>query len=228
MIEAESATVLTAADSRWPAQVNRLPDPPKQVWLDGREDILAYAPTVAVVGARACTEDGARTARKIAEGLAQVGVTVVAGGALGIDTAAHIGALGFHGPTIAVMPCGLDVTYPPSNRALFTRIRQDGLMVSEYPTGSLPRRERFLRRNQIIAALADVLVVVEGGARSGTRSAARWAGEVGAVVAAVPPVVDRATALLPRELLAGGAVEVRSAADVLEVLGKTRANSSPI
>jgi DNA processing protein len=125
---------------------------------------------VAVVGARASTAYGEHVAGELGAGLGERGWTVVSGGAFGIDAAAHRGALAVEGTTVAVLACGVDRVYPSAHGALFSRIAESGLLVSEWPPGSAPLRHRFLVRNRLIAGLTRGTVVVEAAARSGAQA----------------------------------------------------------
>ncbi len=168
--------------------------------------------TVAIIGSRAATVAGARRAHELAAGLADDGVAIVSGGALGIDAAAHEGALAVGGATWAVLGCGFDTVYPDRHADLFARIVRTGGLLSEYAPPTPVRRGQFPRRNRIIAALADVIVVVEAGVRSGALGTVRAAGVLGLPVAAVPGSAgaDR--------LIGEGAVPVRTPADVSRLL----------
>ncbi len=140
----------------------------------GRLDDVADR-AAAIVGTRASTAYGEHVAADLADGLAGRDVAVVSGGAYGIDGAAHRGALAADGLTVAVLAGGIDVPYPAGHAALLRRIREDGLVVTEYPPGMRPARHRFLTRNRLVAALAGATVVVEAGARSGAANTAAWA-----------------------------------------------------
>jgi DNA processing protein len=165
---------------------------------------------VAIVGARAATAHGSATAHGLATELGRRGAVIVSGGALGIDAAAHRGALDAGVPTIAVLGCGVDVVYPPRHRALFDRIVDGGgALVSTYAAGTQPLAGQFVARNAIVSALADVVVVVEASARSGSLHTARFAARQGRIVAAVPGSTgtDR--------LLTAGAALIETADDVI-------------
>jgi DNA processing protein len=176
------------------------------------------AGAVAVVGARAATPYGERIATELGAGCTERGHPVVSGAAFGIDAAAHRGALGVGGPTVAVLACGVDRPYPRGHSGLIEQIAEQGAVVSEVPPGSSPTRWRFVERNRLIAALAQVTVVVEAGLRSGAAITAREATDLGRSVAAVPgPVTSPGSAGCHR-LLRDGAVCVTDAAEVVELL----------
>lgn len=187
--------VLVPSDERWPAALNDLPVPPVALWWRGHGDISALLKKpVAIVGARAATGYGSRIAATMAADLAAAQWTVISGGAFGIDAAAHRGAL-TSGPAISVLACGVDISYPVAHHDLFTRIANDGLLLSETGLGQPARRYHFLSRNRIIAALARGTVVVEAAHRSGSLATARVALELGRPVMAVPgPVTSHASA----------------------------------
>ncbi len=155
-------------DRRRQTERTRAPVPPLALWMrgPGRLDQLADR-SVAVVGSRASTAYGEHVAAEFGHQLGERGWTVVSGGAFGIDAAAHRGALAAGAATVAVLSCGVDRPYPAANGALFSRIAETGLLVSEWPPGSAPLRHRFLVRNRLIAALTRGTVVVEAAARSG-------------------------------------------------------------
>lgn len=195
--------------------------PPEVLFHLGDLDRLAGA-RVAVVGTRACTGAGREVARALGTDLAAAGVAVVSGLALGIDAAAHQGALDAGGaPPIGVVGSGLDVVYPARNVALWRRVADEGLVVSEHPLGTAPRARHFPQRNRIIAALADVVVVVESHRRGGALGTAAAARRLGRTVLAVPGPVLAGAAAGTNDLLADGAGVCRGADDVLVALGMT-------
>jgi DNA processing protein len=200
------------------------PVPPLALWLRGaaRLDELADR-SVAVVGARASTAYGEHVAAELGHQLGERGWTVVSGGAFGIDAAAHRGALAADAPTVAVLACGVDRAYPAGHGALFHRITEAGLLVSEWPPGAAPHKHRFLVRNRLIAALTRGTVVVEAAARSGAQATARRAQRLGRQVMVVPGPVTSAMSVGCHELLRDvelGAVLVADAAHVVEAVGR--------
>jgi DNA processing protein len=181
--------------------------------LDGLEPFGA----VTVVGARRATSYGREIARELGRELAAAGMVVVSGLAFGIDACVHRGALDA-GRTIAVLGCGADTAYPAAHRALWRRIGEEGLVVSEFPPGAAPWRWTFPARNRIMAALSGMTVVVEAATRSGSLITADLAADLGRDLGAVPgPVTSRASAG-PNNLLAGGACVVRDAQDILDAM----------
>ncbi len=163
-----------------------LPGMPEVLLAEGTGAAVFDQPRVAIVGTRAATPHGLADAREIGAVLADAGITVVSGLAIGIDAAAHEGALDAGGPVVGVVGTGLDVVYPRRHHALFDRVRRGGLLVSELGYGVQPRRESFPIRNRIIAALADVVVVVEATMKGGARITAERAVEYDRPVLAMP------------------------------------------
>ena len=204
---------IALGESGYPSRLLLLSDAPAVLWVRGCVPADGGR-AVAVVGARAASGAGCARARVLARELAQKGVVVISGGAFGIDAAAHEGALAAAtAPTFAVLGCGVDVTYPDRHGPLFARIAAKGGLLSEYPLGTPPRAGQFPRRNRIIAALGDAVVVVEAAHRSGALITAALARSLGRPVLAVPGSngTDR---LLQR----GQASPITSAADVEEAL----------
>jgi DNA processing protein len=161
---------------------------------------------------------GLEVARSLGRALACSGVTVLSGMALGVDCAAHDGALSVDGPSLSVLPGPADRPYPPGKRGVYRRLRDGGAVVSELPPGATIRRWMFPARNRVIAALAAMTVVVEGGARSGALLTAGFARALGRPVGAVPGRITTPQAAGPNELLAHGATVVRGAQDILDAV----------
>jgi DNA processing protein len=168
----------------WPDRLEHLESPPAGFWQLGT--IGPTQPSVAIVGSRRATFGGVEIASSIARDLAAAGIQVVSGMALGIDAAAHTGALDAGGSTVAVLGCGIDVCYPSRHADLRRRIVAAGSVITEEPAGTPPFKHNFPKRNRIIAALAQAVVVVEATERSGALSTARWAADLGREVLAVP------------------------------------------
>jgi DNA processing protein len=207
-------------DERYPAGLRDLKGPPAALFTAAPERFVALCaePAVAIVGARRASAYGVEVARSLGRGLAAAGVTVVSGMALGVDSAAHGGALEAGGRTVAVLAGGADVPYPASKRALHREIARCGAVVSEMPPGFPPRRWAFPARNRTIAGLAGVTVVVEAAERSGALITARVARELGRDVAAVPGRITSPLAAGANALLRDGAHLVDGAQAVLDVL----------
>ncbi|MFJ5778145.1 DNA-processing protein DprA [Streptomyces sp. NPDC093094] len=207
--------------AEWPGQLDDLGDArPIGLWVRGRPGLRMWAlRSVAVVGARACTEYGAHVAVTLAAGLAEHGWVVVSGGAYGVDGAAHRGALGAGGATVAVLACGVDRPYPRGHTELINRIAEQGLVIGELPPGEHPTPSRFVLRNRVIAALTRGTVVVEAAHRSGSLVTARAAQRLGRHTMGVPGPATSALSAGVHELLRGEAVLVTDAAEVVELVG---------
>ena len=218
-LNACGARIVTPSDHEYPRSLEDLADPPATLFVRGR-GLSELFPRVALVGARRCSLLGADVAKEIGAGLAAAGVTVVSGGARGIDTASHRGALAADGSTIAVLGCGIERAYPASNRGLLDRVAEEGAVLSEYPPGVLPDAFRFPARNRIVAALAEAVVVVEGATGSGSLITADHALDLGRAVYAVPGPVTSALAEVPLALIREGAGMIRGAEDLLADLGR--------
>lgn len=224
--------VLIPGDAEWPSAVDDLPHPPWCLWVKGPLDLGARTGAgglaVAVVGARAATSYGHHLAADISADLAVRGVTIVSGAALGIDGAAHRGALAVEGATVAVLACGIDRSYPATHRSLLASIGQFGAVITEMPPGSAPTKPRFLHRNRIIAALGTGTVVVEASLRSGALRTARTAAELLRPVAALPgPVTSAVSAGCHEAVRQGYAVLVTDAAEVAELLAPMGSDLAP-
>jgi DNA processing protein len=242
--EAVGARFIVPGEPEWPAQLDDLGElRPIGLWAVGRwpptsipqsqppgprlfavrapspaaVSASAHATEVlSIVGARACTGYGSHIAGALGADLASAGVTVVSGAALGIDAAAHRGALAVGGPTVAVLACGIDRAYPRAHEVLLRAIGERGAVFSELPPGASPTRFRFLHRNRIIAALGAGTVVVEAARRSGSLVTARLAAELGRVVMAVPGLVTSDQSAGTHELIRDGATLVTEARQVRE------------
>jgi DNA processing protein len=183
-------------------RIDRDTYPPQCLWVRGGHRLdEATRRSVSIVGARANTHYGGHIAAELSYGLADREWTVISGGAYGIDAAAHRGALAAGGITIAVLACGVDRPYPASNSALFERIADEGLLISEWPPGAEPHRHRFLVRNRVIAALSRGTVLVEASARSGARQTIRRTRQLHRLAMVVPgPVTSTASVGCHEEL----------------------------
>ena len=222
---AAEARFLIPGDADWPSELDDLGGrAPFGIWVIGEFD--PSAPAVAMVGARACTGYGSQAAGQLAADLARGGTTIVSGAALGVDGAAHRGALAVGGTTVAVLACGIDRSYPASHRTLIQAIGQRGAVLAELPPGTSPTRFRFLARNRLIAALGMGTVVVEAAARSGSLVTARLAAELGRAVFAVPGPVTSRQSMGTNQLLCDGAIPAVDAPQILAELGVESARPS--
>ncbi|HEX4152880.1 MAG TPA: DNA-processing protein DprA [Steroidobacteraceae bacterium] len=202
---------------KYPRLLKGLADRPIALYAAGNLDALGE-PLLAAVGSRNPTPQGSETAFALAYALAERGVAIVSGLAQGIDTAAHRGALAAQGVTLAVLGSGVDVIYPASNRDLAGSIRRDGVLLSEFPPGTPPRRANFPRRNRIIAGLSMGIVVVEAARGSGSLITARAARDRGRPVFAVPGSIHNPLARGCHELIKRGARLAETADDILSGL----------
>jgi len=229
LAEAAAARFVVPGDDEWPGglddlrhaeSIQRRGGEPLGLWLRGPgHPAHLMERSVAIVGSRAATAYGSGIASDLAADLVEQGVTVLSGGAFGIDIAAHRGALAAGGPTVCVLANGVDVAYPPGHASIFETLATDQLLVSELPPAAHPTRVRFLARNRLIAAMSKGTVVVEAALRSGARNTAGWALACGRPLMAVPgPVYSRASTAPHLMIRNGQAVLVSSAADVLELI----------
>ena len=201
-------------DEDYPPLLKQIPDPPPVLFLVGNKGLL-QSTQLAIVGSRNPTPSGAHTARDFAASLADVGLVITSGMALGIDAAAHEGALAVDGYTIAIAGTGIDRVYPRQHHSLAHRIAEQGLLLSEFPLGTAPCREHFPRRNRIISGLCVGTLVVEAGLRSGSLITARLAGEQGREVFAIPGSIHSPTSRGCHQLIRQGAKLVEAAQDIL-------------
>jgi len=218
---AASVTPICCCDARYPERLRALADAPAVLHVLGdlgRFERLLGSECVSIVGARRATPYGLAQARRLGRGIASAGLCVVSGMALGVDSAAHGGALDAGGGTVAVLAGGADRPYPPSKRQLHGAIAARGAVVSELPPGARVHRWGFPARNRIIAALGALTVVVEAGERSGSLITASLALDLGREVGAVPGLVTAPLAAGTNGLIADGARLVRGPEDVLEAL----------
>jgi DNA processing protein len=209
--------VITLGDPLYPESLLESPDPPVLLYAQGRIELLA-ASGVAIVGSRKPTPQGLENARRFARALGEAGITVVSGLALGIDGAAHEGALDSGGTTVAVVGTGLDRVYPRRHLALARRIADHGLLLSEYALGTPSMPSNFPRRNRIIAGLTRGTLVVEAALQSGSLITARLASEAGREVFAIPGSIHSPQSRGCHWLIRQGAKLVESAEDILEEL----------
>ncbi len=210
--------LITLADALYPQQLLEIPDPPSVLYVRGNPACLQRT-GLGIVGSRNATPLGMQTAENFARTLAASGLSIVSGLALGIDAAAHRGALAAKGCTVAVIGTGADRLYPARNRELALAIAMHGAIVSEFPLGTPAIAANFPRRNRIISGLARGILVVEAAPESGSLITARLAGEQGREVFAIPGSIHSPVARGCHKLIKQGAKLVETAQDVLEELG---------
>lgn len=204
--------------SAYPRLLKEIPNPPPKIYVMG--ELPRNRPSVAIVGTRKATAEGRELARKWARQLAASGAVVVSGLAMGIDAAAHEGALEAGGITVAVLACGLDSIYPRQNEKLAKRILESGgAIISEYPEGTPSYPDQFLARNRIVSGLSVAVIVVEAPERSGSLATARLAAEQGREVFVAPGSVNNFNYRGSHKLIRDGARLAGSVEDILEDLG---------
>ncbi|HEY7438609.1 MAG TPA: DNA-processing protein DprA [Acidimicrobiia bacterium] len=219
-LEQRGTRVMRDGSDGYPIE-DGLPDRPPLLLGEGAREIALDGPRVAVVGTRAATPHGLADAYDLGADLAGAGITVVSGLAIGVDAAAHEGALDADGSVIGVIGTGLDCVYPRRHERLHARVRESGMLVTEYPLGTGPHQSHFPVRNRIIAMLADVVVVVEGTESGGTRFTADKALEYGRTLMAIPGSRRNPVAAGCNALIAQGAQPLLRNEDVIEALGMT-------
>ena len=215
-MQEHGVSFVTFDDAEYPGLLKEIYDPPIGLYWLGAYRI--EEPCVAIVGTRRPTLYGRGVARRLAGDLARLKFCVVSGMARGIDSEAHEGALEAGGKTVALMGCGLDIVYPPENLDLYNRIMETGALVSEFPFGRRADRQTFPMRNRIISGLCRAVVVVESDVKGGSMITARFAGEQGRQVFAVPGRIDQASARGCNQLIRDGATLLTSVDDILDEL----------
>jgi DNA protecting protein DprA len=217
-VEKTGAKFLIPEDVEWPPQLNDLAVPPIGLFIKGNVEALSIQ-SLAIVGTRNPTPYGVRAAQEFAAGFVDREWAIVSGGAYGIDSAAHKGALVAEGVTIAVTASGLDSMYPSGNQRLFEEILENGAIISEYLPGVVARPHRFLVRNRLIAALSKATLVVEAAFRSGSLRTARDAAELARPVMAIPGPITAPTSEGCHRLIGERSAElVTSIADAHELI----------
>jgi DNA processing protein len=219
-------SIVTLADAAYPQQLLEIPDPPALLYVLGDAGRAARR-GLAIVGSRNATPQGAADAERFARAFSTAGLTIASGLALGIDAAAHRGALDGTGSTVAVLGCGVDVVYPQRNANLYDAIAARGALVSEFPLGTPPVAANFPRRNRLISGLARGVLVVEAAPASGSLITARLAAEQGREVFAIPGSIHSPLSKGCHALIKQGAKLVESAQDVLDELGWPAAVAVP-
>jgi DNA processing protein len=208
-------------EPNFPDMLKNIPDPPRQLYyLSDTLPALLDKPRLAVVGSRAVTPYGKAAIAKLVRDVAQKGVVIISGLALGVDGEAHRAALDAHGLTIAVLPSGLDEICPRTHRELAMRIlQQGGALVSEYPEGTPPYKPSFVARNRLIAGLSQAVLIPEAAVKSGSLHTAEFALEQGRDVLAIPGNITSATSAGTNNLIKTGATPITNAKDILDAMG---------
>ena len=220
----EGIRYIREGDKDFPEKLRELSDCPKGIYVQGKLPDPAKK-TVAIVGARMCSAYGRATASYFARVLAANGVQVISGLALGIDGAAHEGALLAGGETFGVLACGVDICYPRANIELYEQMKRQGGIISEEPPGYPPLARLFPKRNRIISVLSDLVLVVEAKKKSGSLITADFAGEQGRDLFAVPGRLEDVLSQGCNELISQGAGIALSPESLLEIMGKTKEKS---
>lgn len=210
------AVFITARDEGYPNMLREIHDPPIGLYRKG--GYLFEQPCIAIVGSRRTTLYGQSVAKKLGAELARLGFCVVSGLARGIDTAAHEGALSVGGKTAAVLGTGIDIIYPSENLALYRRIAESGAILSEFPFGRKADKQSFAMRNRIVSGICEGVVVVESDVQGGAMITARFAGEQGRLIFAVPGRIDQATSRGCHQLIRDGATLLTGVDDILAEL----------
>ncbi|HVT72864.1 MAG TPA: DNA-processing protein DprA [Lacunisphaera sp.] len=210
------AAFITPRDDGYPRLLKEIHDPPIGLYRKG--GYRFEHPCIAVVGSRRTTLYGQGVAKKLGAQLARLGFCVVSGLARGIDTAAHEGALSVDGKTAAVLGCGIDIVYPPENLELFRRIADTGAILSEFPFGRKADKQTFPMRNRVVAGICEAVVVVESDVAGGAMITARFAGEQGRLLFAVPGRIDQPSSAGCHQLIRDGATLLTSVDDILNEL----------
>lgn len=219
--------LVTMGSNAYPREwLGEIADPPVALYVEGRPELLS-APSIAIVGSRNATAQGARDAEALAHSLSDAGITIVSGLALGIDSAAHRGGLLGRGSSVAVMGTGADRIYPARNRSLADALARDGALVSEFPLGTPPLPGNFPQRNRLISGLSRGVLVVEAALQSGSLITARCAAEQNRDVFALPGSIHSPLAKGCHSLIKEGAKLVERAEDILDELGIAHEDSAP-
>jgi len=206
-------------DDEYPNKLRNIQNPPIGIYVKGNWNKFSGKNSIGVVGTRRCSPYGRHVAHSIGEALSNAGISVVSGGALGIDTAAHVGCISAGGSTAAVFGTGINMVYPTRNKELFERITENGALVTEYPFGVQGNAWHFPERNRIIVGLSDRLIVVEAPANSGAMITAKLALDAGIEIWSVPGQITDKMALGTNKLLQDGANVLADINEFVEIAG---------
>ena len=223
-MKASAIRFIAQTDESFPPMLRETYDPPIGLYWKGK--YIVDRPCVAIVGTRRGTLYGLGVAKRFASELSRLGFCIVSGMARGTDTAAHEGALDVGGKTVAVFGCGLDIVYPPENLELYKRIAAEGAVASEFPFGRRADRQTFPMRNRVVAGMCEAIIVVESDVSGGSMITARFAGEQGRQIMAVPGRIDQASSAGCHQLIRDGATMVTSVDDILDELRYVRPTQS--
>jgi DNA processing protein len=213
-MEKSGVAFITGRDQGYPALLGAIHDPPVGLYRKG--NYIFDNPCVAIVGSRRATAYGQSVAKQLGADLAKRGFCVVSGLARGIDTAAHEGALSVGGRTAAVLGTGIDIIYPPENLSLYRRIAETGAILSEFPFGRAADRDSFPMRSRVVSGICEAVVVVESDMWGGAMTTAKFAGEQGRLVFAVPGRIDQSTSGGSNQLIKDGATMLTKVEDLLQ------------
>ncbi len=229
-LRSKNIQIVSQNSDQYPENLRNISDPPICIYTKGNTDILTPKKLgISVVGTRKPTAYGVQVTRKITSDLAEKGVSVISGLALGIDAEAHRTALDFQAPTIAVLGCGVDITYPAANKTLYDRIlKESGVIISEFPPEMTVLKGLFISRNRIVSALSHGVLIVEGQEDSGALITARYAAEQGKDVFAIPSPITSQMSHAPHVLIKQGAKLTTSAQDILEEYGMSAGTKKEI
>lgn len=208
--------IITIEDEKYPEQLREIKDPPQRLYAEGNINLLKTS-IISIIGSRACSENGKKLTRQFSEELVYQGLTIASGMAIGIDTVAHQTTLQENGKTIAVLANGLKHIFPPGNKELYHRIiKNDGLVITEYPPEERAKSKNFLERNRIVSGLALGILVIEAAYRSGTSVTAKLAKQQGKRVFALPHEVDNKHGIGTNRLIQEGAKIVTNVEDIMK------------
>jgi len=220
-VEAIDAKIILYSDDEYPAILRNYNNAPPLLYVKGNITALNFDSSIAIVGGRAASINGRKTAAKIAKELTEEGVCIVSGMARGIDASAHKGAMfakNETGSTIAVLGTGIDIVYPPENKDIYEQIQQNGCIISEFPIGTKAVASQFPQRNRVVAALSEAILVIEAGINSGSLITAQFGSEMGKTIFAVPGTPGESRSQGANYLIKKGAVLVEMSADILPFL----------
>jgi DNA processing protein len=225
-MKASGMRFIAQTDAAFPPMLQETYDPPIGLYWKGEYNV--DRPCVAIVGTRRSTLYGLSVAKKFAAELARLGFCIVSGMARGTDTAAHEGALAVGGKTVAVLGCGLDIVYPPENLELYQKIALQGAVASEFRLGRRADRQSFPMRNRVVAGMCEAVIVIESDVAGGSMITARFAGEQGRQIMAIPGRIDQPSSAGCHQLIRDGATMVTSVDDILEELRYARPTQTEI